>query len=120
MHAVSTNFAKRQNDVILWRHKQRMSSYFDHHTQLHCSMLEFIRGKYNHAVVPGITRPLHATDVIEKMSLKIFQVIWQPYSNNTFLLLEPSSMPDIFAVMNCSVLALRAVFCSGILTWSAD
>jgi len=25
-----------------------------------------------------------------------------------------------FAVMNCSVLALSAVFCSGLLTWSAD
>jgi len=29
-------------------------------------------------------------------------------------------LPDIFAVMNCSVLALSAVFCSGLLTWSAN
>jgi len=28
----------------------------------HCSILEFGRGASNQAVVPGITRPLHATD----------------------------------------------------------
>jgi len=27
----------------------------------HCSMLEFGKGAYNPKVVPGITRPLHAT-----------------------------------------------------------
>ena len=31
-----------------------------------------------------------------------------------------NALPDIFAIMNCSVLALSAVFCSGLLTWSAD
>ena len=31
-----------------------------------------------------------------------------------------NALPDIFAVVNCSVLALSAVFCSGFLTWSAD
>jgi len=35
---------------------------------------------YNQAVVPCITRHLHATDrtLLKKMSLKKFQVIWQP------------------------------------------
>jgi len=27
----------------------------------HCSTLAFVRGAYNHAVAPDITRPLHAT-----------------------------------------------------------
>jgi len=27
----------------------------------HCSTLAFVRGAYNQAVAPGITRPLHAT-----------------------------------------------------------
>jgi len=27
----------------------------------HCSTLAFVRGTYNQAVAPGITRPLHAT-----------------------------------------------------------
>jgi len=38
-------------------------------------MLEFVRGAYNQAVLPGITRPLHTTDrdplkknVLEKIS----------------------------------------------------
>ena len=84
MHGVSTNFAKPtqnvKNDVILWRHKQRISNYIDHHTLLHCSTLEFARGAYNQAVVPGITKHLHATDrtSLKNMSLKKFQVIWQP------------------------------------------
>jgi len=30
------------------------------------------------------------------------------------------AQPYIFAVMNCSVLALSAMFCSGLLTWNAD
>jgi len=30
-----------------------------------------------------------------------------------------NALPDIFAVMNCSVLALSAVFCSCLVTWSA-
>jgi len=29
----------------------------------HCSILEFGRGAYNQAVAPGITRPLHATNL---------------------------------------------------------
>jgi len=41
---------------------------------------------------------------------------------NTECVLLPCfiALPDIFAVMNCSALALSAVFCSGLLTWSAD
>jgi len=41
----------------------------------------FLGGAYNQAVVLGITRPLHATDPtsLKKMSLKKFQVVWQPY-----------------------------------------
>jgi len=31
-----------------------------------------------------------------------------------------NALADVFAVTNCSVLALSAVFCSGLLTWSAD
>ena len=31
-----------------------------------------------------------------------------------------NALQDIFAVMNCSVLAMSAVFCSSLLTWSAD
>jgi len=31
-----------------------------------------------------------------------------------------NELPDIFAVMNCSVLALSAVLCSGVLTYNAD
>ena len=31
-----------------------------------------------------------------------------------------NALPDIFAVMNCSVLGLRAVFFAGLPTWSAD
>jgi len=54
--------AKRQNDVILLHHKQRISSYIDHHTPLHCSTPESVSGAYNQAVVPGITRPLQVTD----------------------------------------------------------
>jgi len=38
-----------------------ISSYTDHHTSLHCSVLEFVRGAYSQAVVPGITR-LQVTD----------------------------------------------------------
>jgi len=70
---MSANFAKCQ--------KQRIFSYIDRHTSLHCSILEFVRGAYNQAAVPGITRPLHATDrtSLKIMSLKKFQVIWQPY-----------------------------------------
>ena len=39
MHVVSTNFAKtlickREYDVILWRHKQRISNNSDHYTPL--------------------------------------------------------------------------------------
>jgi len=39
MHVVSTNFVKtlvckRAYDVILWRHKQRISSNNDHHSPL--------------------------------------------------------------------------------------
>ena len=45
MHAVSTNFAKHQNDAILWRHKQRISNYINHHMSLHCWILEFVRGR---------------------------------------------------------------------------
>jgi len=30
-------------------------------TMRHCSTLAFVRGAYNQAVTPGITRPLHAT-----------------------------------------------------------
>jgi len=47
-------------------------------------MLEFVRGAYNQAVLPGITRPLHTTDrnSLKKMSLKKFQVIWQPYTTS--------------------------------------
>ena len=45
MHVVPTNFAK---PTPKWRHivtsQQRISSYIDHHTPLHCSMLEFVRG----------------------------------------------------------------------------
>jgi len=32
-------------------------------TICHCLILEFGRGTYNQAVAPGITRPLHATEV---------------------------------------------------------
>ena len=31
-----------------------------------------------------------------------------------------NALPDIFVVVNCSVLALSAVFFSDFLTWSAD
>ena len=31
-----------------------------------------------------------------------------------------NTLPCIFAVMHCSVLALNAVFCSGLLTWTTD
>ena len=64
MHVVSTNFAKtlvykREYDVILWCHKQRISS--NKTTIRSCLILEFRRGASNQAVAPGITRPLHAT-----------------------------------------------------------
>jgi len=63
MHVVSTNFAKtlvckREYDVILWRHKQGISSNNHHHT----SLLNTGRVASNQVVAPGITRPLHATD----------------------------------------------------------
>ena len=61
LHVVSTNFVKtlvckRENDVILWRHKLRISSNNDHHTPL--LNTEFGRGAYNQSVSPGVTRPL--------------------------------------------------------------
>jgi len=64
LHVVSTNFArildcKREYDVILWRHKQRISSNNDHHTPLLNTRIW--KGASNQAVAPGITRPLHAT-----------------------------------------------------------
>jgi len=53
MHVVSTNFAKtlvykREYDVILWRHKQRISS--NKTTIRRCFILEFRRGASNQAV----------------------------------------------------------------------
>ena len=67
MQVASTNFAKtlvckREYDVILWRHHQRISSNNDHHTPLFNTRIW--RGAYNQAVTPGITRPLHATGKI--------------------------------------------------------
>jgi len=66
MYVVSTNFAKTlfckyEYNVILWRHKLRISSNNDHHTPLLNTVLEFGRGAYNQAVGLGITRPLHVT-----------------------------------------------------------
>jgi len=86
MHAVSTNVAKPTPNVIMWRHKQRIFSYIDHHTPLHYSVLQFVRGAYNLAADPGITRSLYATDrtSLKKMSLKKFQAIWQPYLDQIF------------------------------------
>jgi len=60
MHVVSTNFAKtlvckREYDVILWRISNNKT------TIPHCLILKFRRGASNQAVVPVITRPLHAT-----------------------------------------------------------
>ena len=41
----------------------------------HCSTLEFGRGgAYNQAVAPGITRPLHASDLGEKNIITETQV----------------------------------------------
>jgi len=65
MHVVSTNFAKtlfckREIDVIVWRHKQRIFSNNDHHSPLFNTRIW--KGASNQAVAPGITRPLHATD----------------------------------------------------------
>jgi len=84
MHAVSTNFAK---PTPKWC---RIVTSQTAHIQLHWSpcaapllntLLEFLRGAHNQAVIPGITRPLHATDrTLKEMSLKKFQVIWQPYT----------------------------------------
>ena len=64
MHVVSTNFAKTlvyqsEYDVILSRHKQRISS--NKTTIRRCLVLKFRRGASNQAVASGITRPLHAT-----------------------------------------------------------
>jgi len=53
-----TLVCKREYDVILWRHKQRISTNHHHHTPL----LNTGRVASNQVVVPGITRPLHATD----------------------------------------------------------
>jgi len=41
---------------------------------------------------------------------------------STDLVLLPcfNALPDVFSVMNCSVLSLSAMFCSGLLTWSTD
>jgi len=52
---------QRQTDVILWRHKQRISSYIDHHMPLHCSILEFVRGhtiKQSSRESPDLFTPL--------------------------------------------------------------
>ena len=44
------------------------------------------------------------------------------YTSDYLLVLDPcfNVLADIFVVMNCSVVALSAVFCFGLLTWSAD
>ena len=64
MHVVSTNFAKtlickREYDVILWRHKQRISNNNDHYTPLLNTRIW--KGASNQAVAQGITRPLYVT-----------------------------------------------------------
>ena len=45
---------------------------------------------------------------------------WPCKRSKCVLLPCSNVLPDIFAVMNCAVLALSAVFCSGLLTWSVD
>jgi len=79
MRVASTNFAKtlvckRENDVILLRHKHRISN--NKVTIRHCLILEFRRRASNQAVAPGITTPLHGTDLsneyVSKYSNQIF------------------------------------------------
>ena len=64
MHVASTNFTKtlvckREFDVILWRHKQFISSTNDHHTPLLNTRIW--KGGIQWSSRPGITRPLNAT-----------------------------------------------------------
>jgi len=49
----------------------------------------------------------------------IFAVVNCPWCRNTECVVVScfNGWPDIFAFMNCFVLALSAVFCSGLLTW---
>jgi len=57
--------SKREYDVILRRHKQRISSTMT--TIRHCSILEFGRRASNQAVALGITRPQHVTAYTQQL-----------------------------------------------------
>jgi len=47
--------------------------------------------------------------------------IHSPGRSTEYVLLPHfNALPDVFAVMNCSVLALSSVFCSGLLIWNTD
>jgi len=96
MHVMSTNFAKtlvckREYDVILWRHKQRVSSKNDQHTPLLYTRIR--KGASNQAVAPGITRPLHATDYMLSrfVPLSLFRDCPRPVATGGILGNDPQT-----------------------------
>jgi len=82
---------------VMWRHKQRIS--MNSGTIPHCTIVEFGRGH-------TIKQSLRASSGVCTPLTRCVQFPWF------------NVLPGIFAVVNCSVLALYAVFCSGLLTWA--